>query len=363
MKRVEVEGVDPVPPAAQIGPLRELADSLVDWGVWEEAWDAYRLLFRAALCHADLPAAADATRGEARARQGAGRYQEALELAELSYELSQRAELPLASSRALNVLGSVHLSRQELELATAAFEQARETAAQAGDDTVVAFACQNLGVVANIRGKLREARAFYLEAVAAFTRVGAHPGTAVVQNNLGMVCADLGDHAEAVQHFDRGVELAEGIGNQPLLARLHANRAEPFIHLGETEKARADLDTALRVARRVEAGDVEAAAYRLRGVIARLGGDLAAAERCLERALEIATEGGHELERIETLGGLATIRRAQGRAGEARELLLEARAGFVALGAERDVRRLDGVLEEWDLPAAAGGNATPVEMG
>src|SRR3712207_9401585 len=78
----------------------------------------------------------------------------------------------------------------------------------------VGLACQNLGVIANIMGDLREARIRYLESIGSAVRSGRKLNEAASYNNLGMVCTDLGEFLEAGLYFDRGLEIAERIGDR-----------------------------------------------------------------------------------------------------------------------------------------------------
>jgi tetratricopeptide (TPR) repeat protein len=298
--------------------------------------------------HRDHTSLATAVYGAARMRWFQGRHEEAEELTQLCWHVAEVRGLDTMLARAVNMLATVHHTRNDLAHARELYETALKIARDVGNDELIGFVSQNLGVLANIRGDLHEARALYLEGIASTIRSGNRATAAMAYNNLGMVCTDLQEWLEATLHFDQGLELAERFGHKQMIARLHANRVEPLIHLGQTAQAREGLDRAERMARDTEDHETKAIVHRLRAVLARLEGNLEFADRELARDLALAVEWGLELEHAEALGGLATLRRAQGREEEAVRTLQEARERFAALGAARDTQRLEQVLAEWE---------------
>ena len=333
--------------------LRSEAWRLEQSGDWAAAAETYSRAFRLAFGTRTVPEMVDAVRGGARVRHRQGRYEEAEELALLGERLAVLNSLPLAAARALNVMAMTRFSQHDLEGARGLYLEALEQAHHVKDDELIGLVCQNLGVIANIQGDLMEARALYVESVASSIRSGDRTAAMMAYHNLGMVCSDLGDWMEAELYFDRGIDLAERLGHLPMLGCLHLGRAEPLIHMDELERARETLDRAEEAAGRTLDREVLADCARFRGILARLEGDHAAAEDFLRRALEMAEEAGLELELAEALGGIAHLRRVQGRPEEARDVLASARRKFVALGARREIARLDQVLAEWDAEDAA----------
>lgn len=317
-------------------------------GEWEAAGREYSAAFRRAAGTGEAEAMADAVRGGARVRRLQGRLDEAEEMALLSECLATLHALPRAAARATNVRAMIRFTRNDLDGARSLYEAALKTARQVHDDELVGLVALNLGVIANIRGELGEARVLYLESVAATLRSRDKHAALMAYNNLGLLCSDLREWLEAELYFDRGLEIAERRDDRPMLAKLHVNRAEPLIHMGEMARARETLARAEEVAAALGDPATLAIAGRYHAVMARLEGDLAGAERHLGDALALAHESGSALERAEALGGLAHLRWTQGRHAEARAALLEAREGFRALGAQRELRRLDAVLAAWD---------------
>lgn len=316
-------------------------------GDWEQAGEVYSLLFREAVAQRDIGTVVDALRGGSRMRRQGRRYEEAVELAELSREIAERSGLGRQAARAINEVAVIHHLQQDWSEARELYERALELALDVGDDTLIGWASLNLGVVANILGNLREARSRYLESIGSSVRSGDKSNAMMAYNNLGMVCADLQEWIESEIYFSRGIEIAERVGDSPLLARLYTNLAEPLIHIGEHAQAGSTLDRGEAVATRIGDLDVLAAVARLRGVNARAQGDLPAAKEYLGRALRISEEGEIPTERGPILEELALVLWLEGRPEEACGTLAAAREVFRSIGAKRDAARVGELLAEW----------------
>lgn len=291
-----------------------------------------------------LPAA---LMGIARALSPDAATEEAEELAWLAHEIALRLGRHRDAASALNVAGTVLHRRNDPDGAAALYTRALRSARDLGDDTLIAMTCLNLGVVENTLGNLREARARYLESVSAGIRSGSPEHAMRAYNNLGIVCTHLEEWLEAQLHLDRGIEIAERLGDTTTLALLHANRTKPLIHLGELERAAREADTAEACARQVGHHSCIAYVGCYRGMIAMAEGRLADAERHLEEALDLATQHDFDLCRAEILEQLALLRHRQGHGEEAFRTLEQAFDAFFAVGAKRNVSRVAALLEDW----------------
>ena len=321
-------------------------------GDWDESAALYARTFRSALFEGWVERAADALRGQARVRQQQGRYEEAEELAELSRELADRHDLTQAAARALNILGIVRYSLQDWAGAEERYRRALEMALDLGDDELIGLTCQNLGVMANLQGDLREARSRYLESVGSFVRSGSSANAMMAYNNLGMAATELREWMEAEVYFGRGIEIAERLAHTRLAGMLYSNLAEPLIKIGEIGRARDSLTTAEEAAARVRDVATLADVARYRGMIARAEGDFAAAEGYFLRSVELAAAPELDLEKAKALRELGELYLAQGRRAEAREALGRALGYFRAFGAASHAADVEEQLRRAD---AAGG--------
>ncbi|HEX8359918.1 MAG TPA: tetratricopeptide repeat protein [Longimicrobium sp.] len=316
--------------------------------MWDEAASVYADAFRAAVAARDLPFLVKVLRGESNLRRSQERHDEAEELACLRLEIARRNGLADEEARAMNLLAVLRQCQGDLEGARALYRAALEGARQLRDNELAGVICLNLGAVANTRGEVGEARTLYLESIAASVRSGNRNTAMMAYNNLGMLCADLREWLESDLYFDRGIEIARRLDDRPMLGKLYANNAEPLIHLGELARAATVLRRAEEIATPLGDSATVALSARFRAVLARLAGDFDEADRHLSRAATLAQAEGLALERTEILGGLARLRWEQGRRDEARAALHEARERFAALGAAREIRRLDEVLAAWE---------------
>jgi tetratricopeptide (TPR) repeat protein len=335
-------------------------ETLERTGQWARAAEAYRHLCEQALLHRHIDELLRSLNGTARMLQQDGRVEEAEEAALLSWAVAERHQMARQAGRAMNIAAVIRCGLEDFAGAAELWDGALRTARDCGDQEMVGMICQNLGVVANIRGDLREARALYLECIASSIRSGNRLAAMTAYNNLGIVCKDLGEWTEAEIYFGRGIELAEQAGDRRMLVKLYGNHAEPLIRVGELSQARAALDRAAELAG--EVGDRKALAdvARYRAMIARVEGNYAAAHAHLESSLRVAQEAGMELEHGEALEEMARLRWTEERRGAAHLLLREARLVFQDLNAGRDLARLDRLEEAWreesrPPPVPAGG--------
>ncbi|CAN5719902.1 hypothetical protein BH23GEM3_BH23GEM3_08310 [soil metagenome] len=327
-------------------------------GKWVPAAGAYARGFARAVVERDVPAIADAVRGESRIRRLQGRLNAAEELATLCLEISDRNELRSSGAHALNILASIEFSRENLASAKRLFTESLERARNLCDDTLIGMTCTNLGALANTEGKFREARILYLESIAATVRSGDKRTAAMNYNNLGICCTALQEWLEAEVYLERGIEIAEHVSDMPLLARLLMNRAEPLILLGDLHRATNTLNRAEELAKRASDPEVLATVSRFRGAISRITGNFVAADEHLSCALAMAQEAELEMEHAEILEAQARLWWELGRKQEAISLLLQAHRGFVSLGARREIARTEQMLLLWKegaLVAPAGG--------
>lgn len=318
---------------------------------WEGALATYDQVFAAARAAGSVRWMADATRGTARMLRELCRLDEAQEQAELSIEIATRAELAYAAARAVNILGTVHYVRGDIHNAADLYESALESARELREDDLILAACVNLGVVANIRGDLRAAFAFYLECIASAVRTSNAQASVFGYNNLGMLAADVREWMQADVLFHRALELADEIGDATITTTLLLNRAEPLIQVGDLDAAERVLDRAEAMAERIQNVREMAEAARFRGMLACRRGDEAGASGHLGRSLLLATRAGLRLERAEALEQMALLHHDAGRSEAAHTHLAEACSEFFAAGATRDCGRCRELLSAWAAPA------------
>ena len=266
-----------------------------------------------------------------RAREALDRLAPAVPAAEL------RGDRP-ALRRALTLLGAARIELGELGAAEQTFARASALADEDGDDLLVARAANNLGLIANIRGRRDEAVALYRLAIPAYQRLGSTQGLAECHHNMAISFRDTDRLGDADDAERRAIDYAREAGSTRLEALARLGRAELALRRGDAALAEAG---ARRVASDFRAaGDPvrEADACRLAGVACVRLGRLDAARRLLDDALAATRTHGAALNEAETLRARAELFAAASDVAAARADALAAAAVFDRLGAaaERD---------------------------
>jgi len=273
-----------------------------------------------------------------------------------SYAAARRARSDVLAAKALNTLGGLELTSGALDRAERCFHRALELGGVSGD--LRARVEQNLGILANIRGALDEARTRYERSLAAYHEDGNEAGCAIAYHNLGMVNADQGLHDEADHCFRNSHAIAERLGDRYLCGLCLVNRAEVDVQRQRFENARQDAERALELFDAIGAKGPKAEAYRVLGMVYRETGRPVLAESRLRAAIGLAAATGSVLNEAEATRELALLYRAAGRNQDALRQLnvayrlfqqLDARVDMVDVGGKK--AQLEGtylaVVRDW----------------
>ncbi len=193
-----------------------------------------------------------------------------------------------------------------------------------------------LGWLRFTQGAWREARGFYLEALALLEAGPASLDLVRCLADLGVAERWLGDRASGDGRLRRAVELARGLGDPGLLAMalvwdLGTTGGSP----GD-ERQRLGLEEAVRLAREAEDPWIESHAFEALGDLLRTRGDFREAAPCYERALDGFDALGDSFLKAWTLEGLGMNAALSGRADEAEATLRDSLSLFVSIGSRSD---------------------------
>ncbi len=274
-----------------------------------------------------------------------GRYGKAARCVELALACagSQRT-----SSRALNARGAIALETGRLDEARADFLQGLAQALALDDHGTVGRCCNNLGIVANLRGEMLQASRWYALALAAFRHASWPQGIAETENNLRVTYRDLGRLDYALESAERAVSAIEHTGNFGLLASALAGRAEIRTLRGETHMGERDIRLALVIHRDQEDVIGEAEDLRISAMATAALGHFDDAERTYHETIERAEHHDRPALAAEAAHSLAVLLAEHGRRSEACDAARIARGNFSRLGAESQVRRIDALVDRWD---------------
>ncbi|MHC4974710.1 MAG: serine/threonine-protein kinase [Planctomycetota bacterium] len=235
------------------------------------------------------------------------------------------------------VLGFLAKRSGDLDRARAAYLAADAVFEGLGDITRRSRTQDQLGSVALRAGRYDESQRYYHEAANLSDRAGLRASAAVSRANRAAAALSGGILEGLTEDLERALRTFELSGNW-----LHAGQARLF--LAETQYALGETADALRqVDRGIEAIDLAkqryaaAYAYRLRGTLRAVQGELEAADADVTTALEHGTAAGDPAQIATAHAALALVATWSGQ---------EARAREAATEALRQARETDQSLDE-----------------
>lgn len=291
----------------------------------------------------------EAARAEALRRLGVvcHRTQEdarARELVRASERVARESNNTVLAAEALNALAGFDLELGEFQ---AAEERLRDALTLGGESAALrARIEQNLGIIANVRGRHAEALAHYERSLQAFEAAGDRRGCAIAYNNLGLVSADQRQWDRADRFFVACRGAAEHIGDVQLGALALLNRTEVLIARQNLAEALHHAQQALQVFDEIGARLNKSNAYCTLGIIYREMGRSVLAEARLRSAIELAVQEGSALEEAEASRELALLFVQLGRNQDALRLMNTAHRLFGRLDARVDLIDVAGRMAE-----------------
>jgi tetratricopeptide (TPR) repeat protein len=341
--------------AARLGRTRESV------GLFQEM---LRLAWRL-----DLPAKGGAAHGRiGRLLSTLGENARARAHLELAQKLFEVAGDWQGVAAALDDVGRIHFLMGEPEKSLERHRSALAVREQLGDDRGRSLTLSRLGQVQRATGALSAAGEHFRAALDLRRRISDLPGVIASLLDLGALERDLGRRPEALSLLGEGRDLARASGERlhecslsieigdcqlgdgqahAALAEFQAAReiarqfgarvllseatrgiAEAELMLGEASRARDDARSAFEIAERAGAPPLAGAALRVAASAVGAGApgeaDLGGAREMFDRAVEVLTGAGAELELARTLDAYAEFEDRSGRDETASELRRQA---------------------------------------
>lgn len=262
---------------------------------------------------------------------------------ELEPEARRRGDRRLLGD-AINLVGVALWESGRAAEAEERFGELLGLAVDWGSEEATANACNNLGVLANVRGRRDLALTYYQRALASYQRLGNVRGLAETHHNLGISYRDLGFDADADSHFGRAMELAEQAELEDVSALAEAERAGLRVRWRDGRLAGEMARRALERFTRISDPTGAAQAIRIIGLAALAQGDEVEAGARLDEALEIARAHDDALLHAEVQRDRGILLRDRGDADGAREALTDAMGRFEQIGAAAEVEALRVML-------------------
>jgi adenylate cyclase len=297
-----------------------------------------------------------AWRGLTAAHRKRGEYERALAVVEEAFRTEALAgvdftPLWLEQGTTLSVAG-------HFDAAIGVFELALETAHVRGVGSPAPLLIP-LARAELMAGRHEDALRHGLEAQAQFEADPDLRALSSTSRLLGDIYTTLGRPAEAVETLERGLELAERVGNVEEIGGCLINLGLAQLALGAFSEAIACNERAIAEFERIGHGSGRALGYSNLAWVLANRGDYDEAERYCERAIELSRSIGHLLVTAETTDTMAFIRLRKGSPDEAAMRAEEAARLFLELGASpKAAQSLDLAASAWE---AAGDEARASE--
>ncbi len=336
--------------APVVGPATSAATMLAEArrrevaGRLSEAMEHYEATVRAAAHDGDCAVMSEALRRLAAVHHKSGDAGGARALCHRSYVAAKAMPNDVLAAEALNTLGVVEMMSGALAEARDVFQRALRLGGAAS--SLRARVDQNLGILANIQGRLDEARGWYVRSLGEFRRVGDEHGCAIAYHNLAMVSTDAGRYAEAERNLSASHAIAQRGGDRFLQALCLVNGAEVDFARQRYENARQNAEDALSLFEALGAQAAKADAYRILGMVFRETGNTVMAESRLLSAITLAVSVGSVLSEAEAHRELALVYQATGRSQKALRCLHEAYRLFRRLDAQAELVYVGGKMAE-----------------
>lgn len=225
-----------------------------------------------------------------RPREALDSYRAAVETCS-AHERLGRAELPpAAKARALRLAGRAQMRCADNEGARRTIQQALDIFVRLDDQPGIAWATNDLGVIAWNLGRLDEALDCFTRALAIAARVDESRLEANLLSNIALVYMDRGDLQRALDANLKALEIRRRRNEPPDLAISLNNLGIVYERLGDYDKALESYQEALRLARESRF------ALGLTGPMTNIGqlhlavGDLERARQHVEEVHDLAVE-------------------------------------------------------------------------
>jgi tetratricopeptide (TPR) repeat protein len=232
-----------------------------------------------------------------------------------------------------------------IDEAIAAWSHALELATGGDDLLMMAQATNNLGAIANLQGRHEDALWQYRLALPMLQRLGQPRLLAQAYHNIAITSRDIGELTEADEHERRAIDYAQDAGVPRVAAMGRTGRGEIALRRGDPKlaetTARMSIDEFARIGDRQNEGD----AWRLTGAACGAQQRYDDALAAFERSLEIAHELAHALNEAEALRDRTDVRL---RIGQRELALADARGSltiFEKLGAAAECDALRARIE------------------
>jgi len=227
------------------------------------------------------------------AMQVSGPLEEGLDVYERAGQLAARAGLEAERLTAFLGVAGCCLQLGDYARAGQVLHTARDLARELGARADGAHAAQLLGEVSFFRGNLRDARTWFEDALREFEQLADLRAQTTLRLELSRVDAGEGHLDRAKTNLERALRTAVRLRFDGLTRASGRELAVIHYRQGNLAAAKAQARETLKLMERADDAIGTVNMWHLLGLIARDHEDLGSAQRCLERAAALARESGN----------------------------------------------------------------------
>jgi tetratricopeptide (TPR) repeat protein len=256
-------------------------------GSLDRAWQRF---VAAGELTADPAILSEALRRQADVRRRRGDWADALELVARAVHIAREHVIAECEAAALNVEGTIHLQRGDVDRAVRVYEQALKLEPGCHQRGLIS---QNLGSAHAGRGEHEEAARWYAISSEAFSEAGLRREQILSMSNQGSIRLDQGDLIAAEKTFRAALRRLGALprGDAELQALVEMNLAETLARRGvRLEEAHELMARATGHFSVSSNRPYRVACHRVLALVANAQGDLGLAESALEGGLKLARE-------------------------------------------------------------------------
>ena len=274
-----------------------------------------------------------------------GIFDAALDCLAAAQHLSRARGDTAGVAHAVNQMATANLQRGDLESAEALYHKAQALAETAGDASLEAMVSQNLGILAGLRGNLDAALIHYQQSLCAYRDLDLGEYVGPVLNNMAMAYAALRRWPEAERTYEDALAETRTFGDRVAGRMIEINRVDMWLAQGELPRAAAASQSVLAEATAASDHRAIGEISKHLGVIARIRGEHADAERWLDAAYGNAMKREDLLLAAETAREQAELHETLGRNRETLRALGLSHRLFTRLKAKRNLADLAARVE------------------
>ncbi|MFX0113370.1 MAG: tetratricopeptide repeat protein [Candidatus Hodarchaeota archaeon] len=322
-----LEGVDSLPPDAQLTWQLLKSQLLITRGEWEASRQLAKAVLQASQERGKPLHAVDASIVLAETLGRLEKYEESLEaivwgeelLATLSGE--QSAALNRRQASLIHFRGRLCFLQGDLNQALEHFQQSLGMRQALGLKHDIAVSVLNIGAVHSSNSNFDLALEYTQQALNSFQEIGNKFRSAWCLANIGYVYYFKGDLEQGLKAFQQRQALCEKIGNRMCIAVSQYFICAIFRLKGDLDRAMKCIEQALPIFEEVGTKNWIAEALRERGQIYQQRGSLKQALAQFEQSLALFKELGANYDIVRTLCDLVSVALDQGALSQAQHYL------------------------------------------